>query len=190
MPYANEIIGVYRIFNRVSGKQYIGQSRRVKKRIADHFCLLRQGKHPNQYLQRSFKKYGESAFGWELEVCCEDPADLDSIELAALNGDLEFNGTDELYNIALQSPKGMLGRRHTEESKRKMSLGNMGKKASADLRRRLSEIHTKRLLADPEFKSKIDFILARADLSYAERARQINSDTSSVRRLYLRYSRK
>ena len=99
MPYAEDYTGIYRIVNTVSNKAYVGQSLRVKKRVHEHFRLLRLGKHTNQHLQRSYNKHGEDAFVWELEVLCEDVSDLDLIENAFLQGDAYF---DEplAYNIA------------------------------------------------------------------------------------------
>ena len=61
MPYAEDFCGVYKIINTQSNLCYVGQSQRVKKRIADHFKLLRMNKHGNQRLQNAFNKYGDDA---------------------------------------------------------------------------------------------------------------------------------
>lgn len=62
--------GIYIIFNHVSNKLYIGQTRNLKNREICHFSALRNGKHHNKYLQRAFNRDGEDAFHFiVLEKC-------------------------------------------------------------------------------------------------------------------------
>ena len=190
MPYQNEVIGIYRIFNRVTGRQYVGQSRRMKKRIADHFNLLRRGTHPNVHLQRSFKKHGEAAFGYEFVVECEDPSDLNEIEAAAIRGELYFDERRGLYNIALEPVKAMAGRRHSDETRRKISQSkrNGTWKPDGAYRTRLREAQLKRLLADPEYVRRVRFVLSNPQMTYAERGRRAGTDTSGARKIYIKYN--
>lgn len=55
---------VYAIKNKSSGKMYIGSSIQPKKRETQHFSNLRNSRHPNNYLQNAFVKYGENDFEW------------------------------------------------------------------------------------------------------------------------------
>lgn len=65
--------GIYQIRNIKNNKIYIGQSRRIAYRKSQHRRELKDGKHYNQYLQRSFDKYGDEAFVFEvLEYCHEE----------------------------------------------------------------------------------------------------------------------
>ena len=58
---------IYKITNTANKKVYIGQTRQVvEKRITYHFNYLQKGRHTNEYLQRSYNKYGKEAFVWEV----------------------------------------------------------------------------------------------------------------------------
>lgn len=54
--------GIYAIKNKLNGKLYIGQTVNLKKRSVSHFSDLRNGRHYNDHLQKSFLKYGEENF--------------------------------------------------------------------------------------------------------------------------------
>lgn len=69
-----KIVGIYKIENKLNGKTYIGQTINYKKRKRVHLNYLKNGKHHNSYLQRSFDKYGQSNFNIELVVEC--PVDM------------------------------------------------------------------------------------------------------------------
>jgi group I intron endonuclease len=54
--------GIYKITNIVNNKFYIGSSKKLNKRLIDHFSRLRNNSHKNKHLQDSFNKYGEVNF--------------------------------------------------------------------------------------------------------------------------------
>lgn len=58
------MIGIYQFINKVNGKQYIGQSINVKKRIKEHFykSYLESGQDYNSPLHCAIRKYGEENF--------------------------------------------------------------------------------------------------------------------------------
>lgn len=59
--------GVYVILNIVNDKVYVGSTTRsFRRRWNDHKRDLRLGKHCNKHLQRSWEKYGEAAFRFEI----------------------------------------------------------------------------------------------------------------------------
>lgn len=71
------MVGIYIITNKVSGHRYIGQSRDIKRRFAEHRT---KGKEHNYLLDRAFKKYGYENFSYEvLEEC--DASELDEREM-------------------------------------------------------------------------------------------------------------
>lgn len=67
------MIGIYRITNTVNGKSYIGQSIDIKRRFLDHRCISHEG---NIHLRYALKKYGKSAFKYEvIEECAVSELD-------------------------------------------------------------------------------------------------------------------
>lgn len=68
--------GIYKIQNQTNNKLYIG-SGIVKERISSHKWLLKAGRHWNDHLQRSWNKYGEESFEFEVVFYCERPKLLD-----------------------------------------------------------------------------------------------------------------
>jgi len=190
MPYANDFCGVYRVVDRSTGQCYVGQSRRVKKRIGEHFRLLKKGIHPNPHLQSAFDSAPADAFTAEIEVTFEDPADMDILEEAYLKGDAKFDESPGLFNISSTARTPMENRRHTDQTKSQISVSKLGKTehVTPEYRKKLSEAHTARLLSDPDFVSRVKFIVQNPDLSYAERGRRVGLDTSSARKLALKYA--
>lgn len=189
MPYANDFMGVYKVVNTTTNECYVGSSRHVRKRTSEHFRLLRKGLHPNPLLQRSFNGYGESSFKWDLEVLCEDENDLGTIEEMFLREEASFE-EPSVFNISTSAKAPMTGRNHTEDTKRRLHARRKASSydySSPEQRKKLSEAHTKRLLSNPAHLARIKFILDNPDMSYAERGRVIGLDTSSVRKLALRY---
>lgn len=189
MPYKIDICGVYKLVNTATGQCYVGQSQRVQKRIKEHFRLLRHNKHPNQHLQRAYNKYGSEAFYGAVEVECSDLNELDKLEESFIRGDAWFD-TPTVYNIADFAKAPMRGKQHSEEAKERIRLGRRASTfnyQSAEYRETLSKAQMARFHADPKFIAKLKFILENEDLSYAERARRIGSDTSPVRKLALKY---
>jgi group I intron endonuclease len=189
MPYAIDYIGIYKIRNTVTGTCYVGQSQRVKKRVRDHFRLLHLKKHPNPRLQNSYLKYGSEAFDWSLEVKCVDTDDLDIIENAFISREAWFD-EPVFFNIADFAKAPMRGKVHSVESRKKISEGRRNTTfnyKSDEYCNKLKVISTARHFANPEFVAKTKFIIENQDMSYAERGRVLGIDTSSVRKLALKY---
>jgi len=189
MPYKSDISGIYRIINRAAGECYVGKSKGIKKRAREHFRLLRKGTHPNYRLQEAFTKHGESNFSWEVEVECYDPRDMVSLEEAFLQKEAFFLEPCT-YNISITSHAPMTGRKHSEEHKERIRLGRRAATfdyKSTEYRATLSAAQMARFQSDPKNIEKLRFILENDHMSYAERARHLKSDTSSVRKMYLKY---
>lgn len=65
--------GVYKILNTENGNFYIGSSKDLDKRWIIHKSRLKIGKHINCILQRSWNKYGEKIFVFDIvELCDKD----------------------------------------------------------------------------------------------------------------------
>ncbi len=112
--------GVYKITNTVTSDFYIGSATDFNERWKRHRWDLRCGHHPNRYLQRSYDKYGQGCFYYEIiEVCPEDQVLIrEQYYLDTLNPP---------FNIADDAKAPMKGRKHTEEAKAKISAGCKGK---------------------------------------------------------------
>ena len=54
--------GIYCITCLINGRKYVGATRKFAERKYHHFHALRKGTHRNDFLQRSFDKYGECNF--------------------------------------------------------------------------------------------------------------------------------
>ena len=189
MPYADKIIGIYKIVNNATGMCYVGQSQDVKKRVKEHFRLLRWNKHINSKLQNAYNKYGQENFSWELEAVCEYPEDLDRIEEAFLNGEATFV-EPAYFNIASFVKAPMRGKSHSEEVRSRIKAGRRATcfdYSSESYRKTLSDAQTRRYLSDKNYVDKLRFIVDNPHMSYAERARRVGSDTSTVRKLALKY---
>lgn len=53
---------IYCIECMANGRKYIGRSKNVDSRVADHFARLKRGAHHVPLFQEDFNKYGEDAF--------------------------------------------------------------------------------------------------------------------------------
>jgi len=189
MPYAQDYIGIYKIRNKVTDKCYVGQSLRVKKRIHEHFRLLELGCHVNRILQNSYNKYGKDAFDWSLEVECADPKDLDDLENEFLQGRASFD-EPSYFNIANEAKVPMRGKRHSEETKKKIAKSKLGHRehVTEAYVKQQQESRRKKWLFDPAYIANLKFVLDNSDMSYAERGRVIGRETSTVRRMALKYA--
>lgn len=126
-----ENIGIYRI--QIGPHYYLGQSADLKKRKREHLWYLKNGTHQNKYMQRVYIKYQDFSFKVMIE-CDEDQ--LDYLEQSAL--DVHW-GTEGCMNISKYAEAPWRGRKHTEESKKKMSEARKGKKIPEETRRKIGE---------------------------------------------------
>lgn len=131
--------GIYQIRNTISNKLYIGSSVDIVNRWRQHKLLLRKKSHDNFHLQNAWNKYGEDIFEFEVVEIVE-PINLSDKEQQYIN---KLNPE---YNIARVVKASMFGRKHTEESKARMSEsrtgiknGFWGRKHSDETKKKISE---------------------------------------------------
>ncbi|WP_342759427.1 GIY-YIG nuclease family protein [Kineothrix sedimenti] len=131
--------GIYGIVNKVNGKIYVGQTgERFQRRYWHHRWKLRDNSHDNSHLQRAFNKYGENNFEYIVLEIVTDINLLDDLEIKYIN---QYKQKGKNYNmlsggggrrglsmsehakriIGDKNRQHMLGTKHTEETKQKMS---------------------------------------------------------------------
>lgn len=118
----------YLVTNTVTGKRYIGITRqRPGQRWLRHKHNANQG--GDGVLCRSIRKHGPAAFTFEVIACARSHEDLCALEqmLIAQHGTFWEDGCG--YNLT-RGGDGQVGRRHSEETRRKMSASRKGVKKS------------------------------------------------------------
>lgn len=118
------VSGIYKIYCLGNKKAYIGSSVNVRKRRNQHLHHLRKGNHPNSYLQHSYDKYGEFSFSFSLVLECE-PEQLLAREENQIK---EHKSFAEGFNLVETPTKSMLGFKHSEETKAKLSAAANARK--------------------------------------------------------------
>ena len=119
--------GIYAIVHVPSKKRYIGSTTDFKARRKQHFSDLRNGRHPNRYLQNAFSKYGENQFFFEIiqdDVQDEELLDVESSKIL----ELDSINPDKGYNLTSETKAPMRGKKMSEETKKRMSESRTGSK--------------------------------------------------------------
>ena len=114
--------GIYCIKNIITNKLYIGSSINIENRISLHKNMLKNNKHHSTKLQHSYNKHGENNFLFEIIEECDENLLLEKEQ----NYIDILNSFNDGYNCSKNSSNPMLGRKHSEESKIKMSKSQSG----------------------------------------------------------------
>lgn len=128
--------GIYSIICTINGKQYIGQSKNIYRRINLHKCRLNQqsSKHENQYFIEDWLKYGSENFDYVVLEYISD--NLINKEFEYINK-LDTINRDKGYNLRRDSTKtGMIPleetrKRYSEAMKKRFSRQEEKDKLSA-----------------------------------------------------------
>jgi len=159
--------GIYRIYNKVNGKSYIGQSKNVEVRLRAHFRCLSRGSHANCHLQSAFLLHGAENFEHQLIEACEEEA-LTQREEYWIDAALYYAGVYNLIRpedskkVSVETRRKMSesakvkmignqnskGYAHTEEARRKISEAGKGRVFSEETRHKLSEAGKGRVLSE------------------------------------------
>lgn len=118
------ISGIYRIVCKLNNKQYIGSACNIKIRKQNHFSYLKRNKHHSILLQRAFNKYGKENFYFEILAYCPKEYLIKLEQWFLDNLKPEYN----IQKIAGSN----LGYKHTESTKKKLSLKRIGIKPSTE----------------------------------------------------------
>ena len=137
--------GIYMIRNVVNNRVYIGQTgQSFKRRYWMHLWKLNNNQHDNIILQRAWNKYGQECFVFEVVEVVTDKTRLDSLETSYIQNYKKSGGSYNILDVAstrrgipmsekakrLVGEKNrvhMNGKKHSDETKRRMSLSRIGK---------------------------------------------------------------
>lgn len=114
--------GIYKIANKITNDFYIGSAVNLYSRLSTHKANLKNQKHPNNYLQNVFNKYGLDNLFFEIIETVKDKNELierEQFYIDTLNPE---------YNIR-KIANSNLGLKHSRETKLKMSKANKGNKS-------------------------------------------------------------
>ena len=161
------VTGAYCIRNRVNGKRYVGGAyKSFDARKRHHWHLLNRGKHWNGHLQSAWKRYGNRNFAFEILERC--PVDLvkeceqkwiDYYSSAnqsrgynlcpkadSRSGTKHSAGTRARLSAIGKTKTGtqnnFFGRKHSQNTLKKMSESHKGKVCSAEHRAKLAAAST------------------------------------------------
>ena len=145
------ISGIYCIENIVNNKKYIGQSKNINDRWRRHKSELNRGNHDNDYLQKSWNKYGESNFSFYILDNC-NLSELDEKEKYYIDF---YKTLDRNYGYNLKSGGQNNGSIASEYVRQKMSSSlkqAYAKNKELKDKRRQDALNQ---WANPELKDKI-----------------------------------
>ncbi|MER2007417.1 MAG: GIY-YIG nuclease family protein [Psychrobacillus sp.] len=128
--------GIYRIDNVSNGKFYIGSSFDIEGRLYRHFLELNRNRHSNKHLQNAYNKYGEDSFSTEILEVVDDTNNLIKREQYWIDN---LEACNNGYNI-LPNAGTVREYRHSEETRKKISETQRGRKLPNELRVKLSKI--------------------------------------------------
>jgi group I intron endonuclease len=129
--------GIYKIANKANGKFYIGSSVNISNRWYVHKYELMKGIHHNPYLQNAWDKYGEENFVFSILIETKKELLLEK-EQGLLDLTKCYNRNIG-YNIGKIAGAAFLGRKHTKETRKKISASKLGKPRSKETRKKISE---------------------------------------------------
>ena len=188
-----KIYKIYKCTNEINGKTYIGFTHKsLTKRIIEHKSSAKNGS--DYLLHKAIRKYGIDSFKWEsLYESFDKEFILFTMENYFIIENNSYFETGFGYNMTFGGQGGMLGKKHTEQtkdklklarnkrivepmlgkthkesSKEKMSLAKLGKKKDDSYKEMCSERNLKRY-SDPE-KRKI--LSDAVKLSWQKRKQQ------------------
>lgn len=161
------LCGVYKIISLTTKRYYIGSSCNIKQRWYRHLYDLRNNKHNNVILQRTYNKYGKKDLSFEVIESC--PTDRNvliereqyyinnrtekCINLSTIAGSIEMTleTREKISKKAKQrlqdkTKHPMYGKHHTHQTKEKLSKAHKGKRKHTE---QFKEKQRQQLLGKP-----------------------------------------
>ncbi len=142
------IVAVYKIQSKVKPERiYIGSTFDLRGRWASHMSELRHNRHHSIKLQNHFNKYGENDLIFSMILECEEESviNIEQYFIDALNPYFNIckvagncKGVKHSEETRRKMSLSSTGFRHSEETKAKMRLIAMGRKQSKEAREKMS----------------------------------------------------
>jgi group I intron endonuclease len=127
---------IYLVRNKINNKKYIGQTvNSISVRWTKHKYSANHNSSNNYFLS-AVKKYGEDNFIFETIKECETQDELNYWEEFYIN---QYNTRNR--KVGYNTREGGSHGKHTEATKQKLRLANLGKKLTDEHKQRLSEAH-------------------------------------------------
>lgn len=168
--YTAKSSGIYIIVNTQSGYIYIGQAQSLRKRWNEHRRDLNKGCHHNEHLQRSWNKYGEKSFKFQVLENCSleqlNEREQHYLDVYMAKGICYNMSPDAIttrgYHHSEETRRkiGEASRNRTDETRYKLSMAHKGNKSrtgqtnSPETRRKISESNRGKIVP-PEVRRKI-----------------------------------
>ncbi len=136
---------IYKTTNKINGKSYIGQTvHSLRQRKHGHVSAALSVRDTT-YFHRALRKYGSENFSWEILQECDTIEELNQLEIFYIGYYNTFGNNG--YNLTVGGKSGLVGFKHTDESKRKMSEAQKGKKLSEETKRRMSKVQKNKVVS-------------------------------------------
>lgn len=168
--------GIYKITNKINNKFYIGSTINLYCRYYNHLKDLIKNTHCNEYLQRSFNKYGNDSFTFEIIATCPKEYLL-KLEQWFINN-LKPN-----YNICKKAGNS-LGYKHSEKTKSKMKLNRIKyfklNKVSDETKFKQSQSRKKPVLKLDMFNNIIEEYSSIKEANLAHNVKTMDGSISKV----------
>lgn len=135
---------IYVIQNKINLKIYVGKTNNPDKRYKDHIYITNNSTNTNKFLiHRAINKYGKDNFLFQ--VIEEFENELDCLEaekfwIEFFRSDINRFGSEYGYNLTAGGD-GILGLKHSQQAKNKISKANKGRIFDQETRYRMSESH-------------------------------------------------
>lgn len=118
------ICSIYVIKNSANSKVYVGQTwGHIDERFRGHKRPMEKQHSPKLF--HAFEKYGRENFFIECITQCSNQGNADYLEISYIK---EYDSVNNGYNIKTGGSRG----KHSEETKRKMSVASKGKPKSRE----------------------------------------------------------
>lgn len=150
-PYPPISSGIYKITDTKSGRVYIGSAVSLSKRFRRHSIDLYNGNHVNAALQSIYEKEKTRLVFCVVELV--DKSDLISREQFYIDLEISKRGRDGVLNMLLVAGS-HLGKKRSEETKRRLSEVKTGKIHSEETKEKMRQAKIGRKLTE-EHKKKI-----------------------------------
>lgn len=147
-----DIYTIYKATNIVNGKSYIGFDSNWPSRQKSHKSQSKTNLLPNSHFHNAIRKHSFDNFSWEVLYQNDDKDHtLKTMEPFYIEKYDTFLG--EGYNMT-SGGDGIFGHKHSDETKRKMSLAKQGKTPSPESKRKMSLARQGKIVS-PETRQKI-----------------------------------